>query len=194
MSAVNYKVGDKVIVKSLDWYNENKNASGNVNVPCCFVVKMSKYCGKVVTIKHIGCGSYNIFEDNGNFMWSDEMFEGLFEGLAEKHKFYESKNVEDLPKDFASCANLVGANEDDLYPPEYKVIICRDAYLALSDNWKPDYKKKTKKYCVVIRDGKVCIVTTISKPRKLAFPTPEMAVAFIKNFKKDIEVCDGFKL
>lgn len=194
MSAEKYRVGDKVIVKSLAWYNENKNECGDVKVPCCFVREMSKYCGKVVTISRVNYSSYSIDDDGGRFSWSDQMFEVLAE---DTHVFIKTKDVKDLPKDFAECAKVVGFNEDvvvktfgeDKVARLQKVTVCRDVYWELAGGWKPDWKKNTKKHCVVIRDGRVGVATTISKQRRFAFPTPEMADAFGKNFKKELEAC-----
>lgn len=73
-----YKVGDKVKVKSHEWYKDNAN---NIcEVECgntVFIPYMESYCGSIVTIaqtfNHIKC--YSIEEDNGVHYWSDEMFE-----------------------------------------------------------------------------------------------------------------------
>lgn len=193
MSAEKYRVGDKVIVKSLAWYDENKDGCGDVHVPCCFVRSMSEYCGKVVTISRINYSSYCIDDDGGRFSWSDQMFEGLAE---DTHVFIKTKDVKDLPKTFDECLKIFGINDGMLLcsfdVPEMEVEkprICRDAYWRLAGGWKPDWKKNTKKHCVVIRDGRVGVATTISKQRKFAFPTPEMADAFGKNFKKELEAC-----
>lgn len=71
-----HKVGDKVIVKSLDWYNANKNAYGHViNLGSYFVKDMSKLCGKLVTINAITKHGYQISEDEYNYLWRDFMFE-----------------------------------------------------------------------------------------------------------------------
>lgn len=46
-----YKVGDRVKIKSLDWYNENKDEHGDVicgNV--AFFKRMQRFCGRTVTI------------------------------------------------------------------------------------------------------------------------------------------------
>ena len=193
MSVGKYKVGDKVVVKSLDWYKENKNTYGDVPVPCCFVRAMSKYCGKIVTIERVDRSAYVIAENRG-YSWSDEMFEGLAE---EMYAYLKTKDVKDLPKDFAECAKVVGVTVESLggkfcdvpSMEVEKLIICRNAYWSLSDNWNPDWKKNTKKHCVVIRDGRVGVATTICKQRQFAFPTPEMADAFGKNFKKEFEAC-----
>ena len=48
-----YKVGDKVVIKSLDWYNINKNSKGKVGVPLEFNSDMSKYCGMLATITNV---------------------------------------------------------------------------------------------------------------------------------------------
>ena len=76
-----YKVGDKVKVKSLDWYNANKNSEGVVNFHnlLFFDELMSEFCGKVVTIDaYIPRGNYyDIKEDGKVNLWSDDMFEGL---------------------------------------------------------------------------------------------------------------------
>lgn len=73
-----YKVGDKVKVKSHEWYEDNANNIGEVECGnTVFIPYMENYCGSIVTIaqtfNHINC--YAIEEDNGVHYWSDEMFE-----------------------------------------------------------------------------------------------------------------------
>ena len=51
MGNMRFKVGDRVRIKSLDWYNENKNKFGKVwtsdgEIP--FDKCMSEWCGKVM--------------------------------------------------------------------------------------------------------------------------------------------------
>lgn len=77
-----YKVNDKVQIKNLDWYYENRDKiyqidCGNV----CFVHNMATLCGKIVTISSIlpTLEAYRIKEDDGEFNWTDEMIEGLVE-------------------------------------------------------------------------------------------------------------------
>lgn len=191
MSAEKYKVGDKVVVKSLDWYNKNKDAGGVVRVPCSFVKDMQQFCGKTLVIR--GVNVYSYYVEGNSYLWSDEMFEGLAGKIS---AYLETKDIKDLPKDFAECANLlyisedvlVGKCRDALSTEAEKLRICRKAYWMLAD-WEPDWKKNTKKHCIVERNGKVSVATTISKPREFAFPTPEMANAFSKNFKKELDMC-----
>lgn len=76
-----YKKGDRVRVKSLEWYNANKNSEGAIIFPDfrIFDDSMSEFCGKVVTIDaYIPRGNYyDINEDEKVNYWSDDMFEGL---------------------------------------------------------------------------------------------------------------------
>ena len=71
-----FKVGDVVKVKSLDWYNENKNESGNVYFDeNTFVAGMRKFCNKCATIVNLNFELYEIDIDDRAFNWTDEMFE-----------------------------------------------------------------------------------------------------------------------
>ena len=78
-----YKVGDRVRIKSIDWYNENKNKYGYIECGDSLMnFEKSQFCGKIVTISSISAiiDVYGIKEDDGVFSWSDEMIEGLVEG------------------------------------------------------------------------------------------------------------------
>lgn len=74
-----YNVGDKVQIKSLDWYNENKDEDGIVELSThIFTPGMSQFCGKVMTIKDV----FEDIDDNGiyymeeiDYDWTDEMIE-----------------------------------------------------------------------------------------------------------------------
>lgn len=77
-----YKIGQKVRVKSLDWYHHNKDSFGSVPIgdkKPKFTYNMSKYCGQVLTVDdHTEYeGEYYMIEDDGRYVWADEMFEGV---------------------------------------------------------------------------------------------------------------------
>ena len=84
-----YKVGDKVRIKSLDWYNQMLSipskivAKGDfVAIECgahIFTKEMSKFCGRVMTIQAIGIDFYIMDEDMLGYEFTDEMIEGLVE-------------------------------------------------------------------------------------------------------------------
>ena len=75
-----YKVGDKVKIKSLDWYNDNRDYNGNVECGFYyFIEEMSKYCGKILTIGKIYRNDSYILQEDENFIWTDEMFDSIIE-------------------------------------------------------------------------------------------------------------------
>ena len=71
-----YNVGDKVRIKSLDWYHENKDETNDIECSnnIWFYREMSKFCGKVMTISHVGVDYYTMVEDLVGY-WTDEMIE-----------------------------------------------------------------------------------------------------------------------
>ena len=77
-----YKVGDKVRIKSLDWYNENKDELGLVCYkknglvyPIFFSPIMSNFCGEILTIKSVFKNSYHMNETGSCEFWTDDMIE-----------------------------------------------------------------------------------------------------------------------
>ena len=73
-----YKVGDKVKIKSLSWYNKNRNEySSVVQNGISFTYSMSEYCGKIATIASIESDNehYIIDIDGGEWDWYDYMLE-----------------------------------------------------------------------------------------------------------------------
>lgn len=76
-----YKKGDRVKIRSLEWYNANKNSEGAIifHDLRIFEESMSEFCGKVVTINYYNPrGNYYDIEEDGKVnYWSDDMFEGL---------------------------------------------------------------------------------------------------------------------
>ena len=78
-----YKAEDKVRIKSLDWYNKNKDKTNEIECDSVyFIPDMTIFCNKIVTISSVWSNTlevYHIKEDNGRFNWTDEMIEGLAE-------------------------------------------------------------------------------------------------------------------
>ena len=86
MGNMKYKVGDKVRIKSIDWYNENKDEFGNISYkkdgsayPVFFSKDMSNFCGEILTIKSVFKNSYHMNETTACEFWTDEMIEELVE-------------------------------------------------------------------------------------------------------------------
>ena len=74
-----YNVGDKVRIKSIDWYNENKDKYGYIDFDhiVSFLPYMSKYCGEIATIKRVDriFKFYDLDIDDEGGCWSDDMFD-----------------------------------------------------------------------------------------------------------------------
>lgn len=71
-----HKPGDKVVVKDLNWYMENRTDKGWVSLgDCVFDDSMSLLCGKEVTIAKVFPTYYEIVEDNEINCWTEEMFQ-----------------------------------------------------------------------------------------------------------------------
>ena len=76
MSEPKYKVGDKVRIKSIDWYNENKNKYGNINCGYMpFTSDMTIYCGAVLTICDIRDEFSYYHMEKCEYMFMDYMIE-----------------------------------------------------------------------------------------------------------------------
>lgn len=82
-----YKVGDKVKIKSKNWYLDNKDEDGYVFFgKATFVDDMAEYCGREAKIVcfNYGGAEYLIDIDNGEWSWTDEMFEDSTSHIEEK--------------------------------------------------------------------------------------------------------------
>lgn len=75
-----YKVGDFVRIQSYDWYKKN-NIYGTVICGLLhFDSLRTKYCGNVMTIAFADSkGHYRMKEDDGLFLWNNDMIIGLAE-------------------------------------------------------------------------------------------------------------------
>lgn len=69
------KVGDKVKIKSREWYEKWKDRINYVNVPESFVPPMAEFCGKVLTVEEFRFGRFKMKEDEHKWVFSLEMFE-----------------------------------------------------------------------------------------------------------------------
>ena len=85
-----YKVGDKVKIKSLEWYNQMRDSDGDIylnDFGISFVKDMSVFCGKKATIVFDLGGEYQLDIDNKKWSWKDWMLEDeptISEQLKEK--------------------------------------------------------------------------------------------------------------
>ena len=92
-----FKKGDIVRIKSLDWYNNNKDEKGNVTVTgysCSFTKVLSELCGKCLVIEKV--------EDTGGIYLNDLPYV-FYEWMLELGK-YELKPL-DITKNSIATNN-----------------------------------------------------------------------------------------
>jgi len=71
-----YKVGDKVKIRSKEWYEKSKDEYGDVECDSdIFIGAMNVYCGMDAIIKADEDGRYSLDIDSMKWHWSEEMFE-----------------------------------------------------------------------------------------------------------------------
>ena len=125
-----YKIGDRVRIKSLDWYNENKNKDGRV---ACgyhiFTKDMSKFCGCTMIV----CNRTNlgVMTMGGSASyWTDEMIEGL----AEEEKKPEFKVGDKITNGKTQLTILQITS--DKYIVDDSFGECGTLYFNTQDDWK----------------------------------------------------------
>ena len=72
-----YNIGDKVRVKSLEWYNANKDKDGDIKCQgiAYFSHPMSEFCNEIVTIYEVLEDDFYLIQEDGQiFEWTDDMF------------------------------------------------------------------------------------------------------------------------
>ena len=166
-----YKIGDKVRVKSLEWYNSDKSKEGNINCSnrVFFVADMSKFCGSIVTIKDIDRDIDAYVVEENNYYWTDDMFEGLAEDTIQPVVF----------------ENIVFPNEN--YADKVELCLGDDYEIVVEDG-RTFVQKKKPKY-----------PTTYEECRKVLGIDEEMTVqggwykhSFIRDFYKLLICRDAY--
>ena len=122
-----YKVGDKVRIKSLDWYYENRDKIDQIDCGnVCFVRNMATLCGKIVTISSIlpTLEAYRIEEDDGEFNWTDKMIERLVERDGKTYPYKIGDRV--VLKGRNRCATITDLKYDSFGNLSYYINIDND--------------------------------------------------------------------
>lgn len=127
-----YKVGDKVRVKSLGWYNQNKDSDGNIylndfGIP--FIKEMSVFCGRKAVIASIFGEEYKIDIDKNRWYWKAWMLEDDLLNEADSDSAELKNNIEVLKeKRFqAACSAMNG-----ILSTEYSKPIPNDKIVQMS--------------------------------------------------------------
>ena len=137
-----YKPGDRVKVKSQDWYKSNMNSICEVACGVTwFVPDMVVHCGNNVTIREVYGNYYRIIEDDGDYCWTDNMFEGL----ADDENVSESiDNTADLLPKYVKTTRDMNTEQTELdITEEYEYV---DDMGNVIDTKKIIIRKKKPKY------------------------------------------------
>lgn len=70
-----------------------------------------------------------------------------------------------------------------------QLLIFRDAWWKMADDWKPDWNEETDKFTISNKCNKIYLNNTAWYAEVLSFPTAEMRDEFYNNFKELIEFC-----
>ena len=172
-----YKIGQKVRVKSLDWYNNNKDRYGGVCIgdkKPKFTYAMSKYCGQVLTVDDHSEyeGEYYMIEDDGVYVWADEMFEGVVDDCqyhpdmsGRYHSDSELDNIDKFIQRF-------DGNECQIALPEGYQFVDRDGNiidtpLIMVKKTGIKYPKDYNECCNVLDDDDKMSLEKMNELRKL---------------------------
>ena len=187
-----YNVGDKVRIKSLDWYNENKDEYGYINCGSrAFFTKMSNWCGKIATIKEI-CKTNCYRLEEYDFDWTDEMIEGLVEEeIKSEPKFHIGDWATDgdvLAED--SCIFIIQKLGDNGTAAKTYCTLHNDGYFEDGsilyfdiDSTKPATEEEKQKLFKAIKDNGYKWNSETKTLEKLIEPldVPTMTTDFVKE-------------
>jgi len=175
---MNYKVGDKVKVHTLEWFkkNANKDEEGDYQsterTDDSFTRGMFKYCGKTLIIKEV-CDGYYVSDDISTWFWEDWMLESpeidishdivFISGSITNDKNYKQKFAA-LEQKLVSKGCIVlnpavipEGMEHDAYMPIYYAMIDQSETVVFMQDWR-------------ISDGaKMEMIHTIKKNKRIVF-------------------------
>lgn len=75
------KVGDKVKIKSREWYDKWKEQNGQVRVGEVFLFDMADACGRILEVEHVT--KHGFFLKKKDHTWTLEMFEEVYPSKKE---------------------------------------------------------------------------------------------------------------
>ena len=122
-----YKVGDKVRIQSLEWYQ--KEIESEKWCPNVFDIY---WCSREMTISKIVKSQYLMEEDGQEFSWTDEMIEGLVEE--------ETQSKEMLTENAKHYWKMINGDSKPKFKVGDKVTLDLYPCVVTTVEWKGDYK------------------------------------------------------
>ena len=146
-----YKQGDKVKIKSLDWYNKNKNEDGIIGCGNAnFIPDMKIYCGDILTICDINEELSYYYVTGCQYTFKDEMIEGLVEEET-KPKYEDEVNGE-----YYSTPKYLVRPSGYQFKDEHGNVI--NATKIVLEKKKKEYPKTFDKCCHILQTAFLCDV------------------------------------
>ena len=112
------------------------------------------------------------------------------ERLFDKFVF---EKMNDRPTEIREASEILGIGMFDheryrngLLESLRELLLFRDAWWKMADDWKPDWNEETDKFTISNKCNKIYLNNTAWYAEVLSFPTAEMRDAFYENFKESI--------
>ena len=160
-------------------------ASGEIGV-ACFISEADMKKNHVISFEHCQADKTEIILGD-NFELKAEEDGRVF--VVRKGKIWPNTYVE--CREIMECCLPVisyGAYSGPLNALA-KLLVCRDAYWKIANEWKPEKMYGSLIPCIVKSEGKIVCDSIVTTPGFLMFPTEEMRDVFYENFKDLIEMC-----
>ena len=193
---MNYKIGDKVKVRSLEWFN--KNTGRLIYTDPLTISSMSQFCSKIVTIsftEYSDTGNvelYKIEEDPMNLCWPLDAFESILPGLVITiPEGYEFDNINNgvislrriIPVNFEEF-DYVHSIYTDKLAVFNKLLVLRDIY---RNGWIPNWEDASTKRDIEYANGRLIRNSCTNKSSVFSFQDHEIRNAFFNAFKEQLK-------
>ena len=120
-------------------------------------------------------------------------------GYKFKERLYDKfvfKKMNERPTNINEASEILGLGmfEQERYRNGQlytlrELLLFRDAWWMMADNWKPDWEEYDNKFCLQVINNEIYSCDREVLSCILAFPTAEMRDEFYENFKELIEHC-----
>ena len=159
-----FNAGDKVRIKSIQWYNENKNDKDEVVTVqgSTFYKRMARFCGDLKVIKGVYGTFYRLESDLFYDNWNDDMIEGKFKAPKTQEEINNYLSKMSI-KDANNLLSIEKRLEDDKLVLPDSIIINKIYGISSSEfiEWYKyfEYPKTYEECCEVLTwDGGATVI------------------------------------
>lgn len=146
------------------------------------------------------CHGFEVtFTNDGKYCTNYKDSECMLFPSKENRDWSTFKVEPEFPTTYIECCKLLGINEDHQCNYGYcarildslqQLLICRDAWRKIDNNWKPNYKRDSFKYSICcVKDKINSDCSTFDSNVILTFRTAAIRDKFFETFRDLIEKC-----